>query len=149
MISASVGDQGKNQKSDVLYVQQLLNKHPFSKGKTGDMPLKKTAPAVKTIAAIRQFQAEVVGLAKPDGRIDPGGKSIKALEERQGGFSQTPLAAGVGVSVKPAENKPANSSGGTVTPIATANTDPRELKPAPQLPRYTAPSAKIKMVTRR
>ncbi|MFO1370778.1 MAG: M15 family metallopeptidase [Marinagarivorans sp.] len=129
MISASVGDQGKNQKSDVLYVQQLLNKHPFSKGKTGDMPLKEDgACGKKTIAAIRQFQAEVVGLAKPDGRIDPGGKSIKALEERQGGFSQTPLAAGVGVSVKPAENKPANSSGGTVTPIATVNTDPRELK---------------------
>lgn len=40
MIAASVGDQGKNQKSDVLYVQQLLNKHPFSKGKTDGMPLK-------------------------------------------------------------------------------------------------------------
>lgn len=127
MISASVGQQGKNQKSDVLTVQKLLNSHPFAKGRGAPMPLAEDgACGNKTITAIKQFQAEVVGMASPDGRIDPGGKSNKALETSNTPFSQTPLVAAVGVSVKPADpkaNKPA-----TVTPIATGKTDPRELK---------------------
>lgn len=130
MLSASVGNQGKNQKSDVLLIQKLLNKHPFSKSKPTSMPLQEDgACGNKTITAIRQFQAEVVGMASPDGRIDPGGKSLKALESPQNTFAQAPLAAGVGVSVKPAENKPNKPSTPTsVVAVATNQTDPRQLK---------------------
>jgi hypothetical protein len=80
----------------------------------------------KTITAIKQFQAEVVGMATPDGRIDPGGKSIKALEAPNKPFSHAPLAATVGVSVKPVDPKANQPT--AVKPIATNKTDPRELK---------------------
>lgn len=72
-ISASVGDGGKNVQADVILVQQLLNKnHGQSLTADGDC-------GAKTIAAIKDFQAKKVGLANPDGRIDPGGKTWTAL----------------------------------------------------------------------
>lgn len=72
-ISASVGDGGKNVKADVILVQQLLNKnHGQSLTADGDC-------GAKTIAAIKDFQAKKMGSAKPDGRIDVGGGTWKAL----------------------------------------------------------------------
>jgi peptidoglycan hydrolase-like protein with peptidoglycan-binding domain len=80
-ITQSVGEGGKNIAADVILVQQLLNKnHGQSLTADGDC-------GAKTIAAIKDFQAKKVGLSKPDGRIDPGGKSWNALN---GGTTTAP-----------------------------------------------------------
>jgi len=81
-ISASVGSGGANKKADVVTVQKLLNQYlaaqeepPLSASGTIDPD---------TILAIQAYQADVVGIANPDGRIDPGGKTWKALDSGQG-----------------------------------------------------------------
>ena len=77
-ISRSVGTGGINLKNDVLVVQQLINANI---GKIVPLrPLsedKRIGPA--TIGAIREFQSRVVRLRTPDGRVDPNGKTHKAL----------------------------------------------------------------------
>ena len=75
-ITGSVGRRGLNRVQDVRTVQALLNQHRA-------LPL----PAIsvngvnsnETIAAIEEFQKNVVKLKTPDGRVDPGGKTWKAL----------------------------------------------------------------------
>lgn len=74
-ISASVGKGGKNNNADVKLVQTLLNE----KNNAGLTIDGNCGP--KTIAAISKFQKDKVGLASPDGRIDLGGKTWKALSE--------------------------------------------------------------------
>ncbi len=74
-ISASVGKGGKNKNADVKIVQTLLNQqNNAGLSVDGDC-------GPKTIAAITKFQSENVGLSNPDGRIDVGGKTWKALSE--------------------------------------------------------------------
>lgn len=77
-LTGSVGDGGLNRKGDVLTVQRLINKKiarlsPLvtlvEDGRNG--------PA--TISAIKEFQSRVVGLAKPDGRVDTRGRTLIAL----------------------------------------------------------------------
>lgn len=75
-ISGSVGRNGDNRPADVRLVQELLNKHPMP-------PL---TPLVvdgrigpKTITAIEEFQRRVVKMVKPDGRVDPNGKTLQML----------------------------------------------------------------------
>lgn len=131
MLRASVGNGGKNNKSDVIYIQTLLNNHKFSLSNTSSMPLRTDGVCgKKTISAITAFQAEVVCLSYPDGRVDPGGKTIKSLEKKTGGYSQTPLAAIVGIKVtKPTTATPTSpAKEKTITPITTVKTDPRQLK---------------------
>ena len=77
-ITQSVGRNGTNRKDDVKTVQELINlsikKLPALKPLTvdGDVgPL--------TIAAIEEFQHRVVGMAMPDGRVDPGGRTLSML----------------------------------------------------------------------
>ncbi len=78
-ISKSVGKGGKNEEADVKIVQELLNKFTklggYSKldedGKVGD----------KTLAAIAAFQQKVVKMAHPDKLVNPGGPTIKKLNE--------------------------------------------------------------------
>jgi len=76
MIGTSVGREGVNRPEDVRLIQTLLNRHirppqsPLSvDGRIG----------TKTIAAITDFQRRVVKLPYPDGRVDPGGKTFRAL----------------------------------------------------------------------
>lgn len=69
-----------------------------------------------------------MGLARPDGRIDPGGKTLKLLERSGGAFARVPLAAGVGVKVVTPAKPGAIAQQPNVIPIATAQTDPRKLK---------------------
>ncbi len=77
-LSESVGVDRPNRAADVKLVQQLLNNH--IKALAPMAPLAVTGKVDEaTIAAIRAFQAKVVGLSKPDGAIDRGGKTIKAL----------------------------------------------------------------------
>ncbi|NRB42084.1 MAG: peptidoglycan-binding protein [Pseudomonadales bacterium] len=82
-ITGSVGIKGTNQFEDILTIQKALNtiwgliQSPptlIPDGKLGFNP-----SSSKTVAAIKLFQKNVVGLSTPDGRIDPGGKSLRTL----------------------------------------------------------------------
>lgn len=72
-ITASVGNGGTNTPADVLCVQKLLNQRAGA-GLTEDGKC-----GAKTIAAIAKFQQSQLQMAKPDGRIDAGGRTWKAL----------------------------------------------------------------------
>jgi hypothetical protein len=78
-ITASVGLGGVNRKDDSMTVQELLNKVPPDQG--GPVPLLAVdgLPWQKTIAAIKNFQRVQVGFNQPDGRVDPGGPTLAAL----------------------------------------------------------------------
>jgi murein DD-endopeptidase MepM/ murein hydrolase activator NlpD len=77
-ISASVGFLGVNSHADVLKVQELLNsnRHRVPDGYEIDVD-GRVGP--KTIAAIHLFQRTVVQLKEPDGRVDPSGRTLRAL----------------------------------------------------------------------
>jgi len=87
-ISASVGRGGVNRPEDVKTIQQLLNLklQPSPKldedGKIG----------TQTLLAIQSFQSNVVHLVRPDGKIDPGGKTFTALNEAAGAAEPSPAA---------------------------------------------------------
>jgi hypothetical protein len=80
-ISASVGLGGKNKKDDSMTVQELLNKVPPDEG--GPVPPLAVdgLPWQKTIAAIKNFQKVKVGFKSPDGRVDPNGPTLAALNQ--------------------------------------------------------------------
>jgi peptidoglycan hydrolase-like protein with peptidoglycan-binding domain len=75
-IKGSVGQNGENLETDVHVIQQLLNRQDLT-------PL----PALQedglcgpaTIKAIRHFQARALGIQSPDGRVDPGGRTLRRL----------------------------------------------------------------------
>lgn len=71
-ITASVGRQGANRSADVRLVQTLLNKNT-----TPAIPVDGLI-GVKTIIAIEAYQRKL-GMSKPDGLVEPGGKTITAL----------------------------------------------------------------------
>jgi putative chitinase len=75
-IVGSVGAGGKNWRDDVKTIQILLN---FSRSPSS-RPLELDGVTGKsTIDAIREFQTRVVKLVAPDGRVDPGGGTLRAL----------------------------------------------------------------------
>lgn len=84
LITGSVGRGGKNKASDVRVVQRLLNRqrHPPKRKLTVD-----GKSGRKTIAAIRQFQSAVLRMRSPDGRVDPGGRTIRRLNKGTDGSS--------------------------------------------------------------
>lgn len=76
----SVGENGKNQRSDVLAIQKALNCAIKCNLLPPLIPLKEDGVAGKnTKAAIRRFQQASVRFSTPDGRIDPGGKTLEKL----------------------------------------------------------------------
>ncbi|HEX8301421.1 hypothetical protein [Sphingomonas sp.] len=81
-IGAPVGKSGVNDLADVIVVQHLLNDWLAATGQ----PLLPTDGdcGPRTIAAITAYQAQVVGIAKPDGLVTPGGKTWIALSSGQG-----------------------------------------------------------------
>jgi peptidoglycan L-alanyl-D-glutamate endopeptidase CwlK len=84
-IGASVGEGGANNEADVRLVQQLLSAAGFDpKGIDGDY-------GSNTRSAIIAFQKTF--LSNPDGRIDPGGRTIGRLEQAgSGGAHASPAA---------------------------------------------------------
>jgi murein DD-endopeptidase MepM/ murein hydrolase activator NlpD len=80
LISASVGRGGINLRPDVLTIQKLLNnaRPGLSRRIAED-----GAVGPETIAAVEEFQRRVVGLHRPDGRVDPAGKTLQALRANQ------------------------------------------------------------------
>lgn len=73
-ISASVGRGGVNTRQDVLIVQRLLNERGFPCGAPDG------AYGPRTRDAIHAFQRTF--MPEPDGRIDPGGATIKRLNRK-------------------------------------------------------------------
>lgn len=76
-ITRAVGPNVPNPvRQEVLLVQQLLNRHrqpPL-------LPIAESGVADgETFAAIAEFQGRVVKMHSPDGRVDPGGATIRAL----------------------------------------------------------------------
>ncbi|WP_347332765.1 N-acetylmuramidase family protein [Marinimicrobium locisalis] len=79
-LSQPVGENAENRPSDVLAVQRLLNLNLYR------LPL---VPRLAedgvcgplTIATIREFQRLVLDFSWPDGRVDPGGKTLATLNE--------------------------------------------------------------------
>jgi hypothetical protein len=84
-IVASVGRGGLNRTEDVLLVQELLNSHiqPPQRPLVLDGVM-----SSRTIAAIEAFQRCVLNIHRPDGRIDPGDRTITALARQA---EQTPV----------------------------------------------------------
>ena len=77
-ISGSVGAGGRNRKEDVSAVQQRLNAlmHAPRQPLTVD-----GLSGPKTTRMIRDFQKNAVGFRRGDGRVDPDGKTIRALSD--------------------------------------------------------------------
>ncbi|OAN11502.1 hypothetical protein A3K86_21465 [Photobacterium jeanii] len=85
-ITSSVGLHGDNKANDIKSVQKALNKlihfiSPTQKlavdGKLGSKPERS-----KTVAAIKCFQKQIVGMIRPDGKIDVNGRSHRKFNEK-------------------------------------------------------------------
>ncbi len=76
-ITNSVGNGGVNNLADVQIVQRLLNSYA---GRISIPRLTEDGRIGQTtIAAIRKFQTVTFGIDSPNGRVDPGGRTITAL----------------------------------------------------------------------
>lgn len=76
-IKKSVGSRGQNTVADVEIVQKLLNQW------ADQVPAKPLVVdgfcSERTIMGITLFQSRVMSFLEPDARVDPGGKTLKAL----------------------------------------------------------------------
>ena len=80
MINGSVGRGGVNRKGDTRKIQKLLN------AVFPGTPLDETGEVdAKTIRRIERFQRRF--LNNPDGRVDPGGKTLRRLNQAAPGES--------------------------------------------------------------
>lgn len=84
-ISQSVGIGGNNIYNDVVLIQSLLNQ-ALARLKETNFPFEKFKPLVvdgdcgrNTKNAITIFQRDIMRMKEPDGRIDPGGRTIRTL----------------------------------------------------------------------
>lgn len=81
-IGASVGKGGANEPANVIVVQHLLNDWLRA---TGQPPVATDGDCgARTIAAIQSYQSKILGIARPDGLIAPGGRTWNALAGGQG-----------------------------------------------------------------
>jgi peptidoglycan hydrolase-like protein with peptidoglycan-binding domain len=83
-ISQSVGRGGGNVKKDVRFVQALLSFWRQENGRTVIAVDGLVGPI--TIAAIEDFQRAKTGIV--DGRVDPRGPSLKALEDEFASYTR-------------------------------------------------------------
>ncbi len=80
-IRSSVGNSGVNRREDVKIIQTLLNHYRESLPRQRALSVDGLiGPA--TIDAISDFQKTVVGMRRPDGRVDPGGTTLARLNEQ-------------------------------------------------------------------
>lgn len=87
-ITKSVGDNGFNLIPDVCTVQDLLNLVPSASGGPATLLHVDGLAFGKTQDAIRQFQRVALRMARPDGRVDPGGHTLTKLQSFEGNGSQ-------------------------------------------------------------
>lgn len=76
-IVRSVGRGGVNLYNDVITIQKLLNKQRIP-GASGQLKYD-GAVGKETITRIELFQKNIVKMPRPDGRVDPNGKTMAAL----------------------------------------------------------------------
>jgi hypothetical protein len=108
-IQASVGRNGVNQPEDVRAVQSLLRACQHLLGTLPEVTINGMASAA-TIDAIEAFQRGVLSMANPDGRIDPGGRTLRALlERRQVGGATAGSVPAMGIVRFPMDSRPAQS----------------------------------------
>ncbi|GGB21800.1 M23 family metallopeptidase [Agarivorans gilvus] len=85
-IAQSVGLGGVNTPKDIKAVQaalnQLLGLIPPTKKLAEDGKLGSKPENSKTVAAIKVFQKKVVGMVRPDGKIDVNGRSHRKINEK-------------------------------------------------------------------
>ena len=111
-IKLSVGARGRNDPADVLEVQRQLN----ALMQPPRVALKEDGRnGPKTEATIRDFQKSVLKSALPDGRVDPGGKTLARLNDPASegvwaGQSLAPPAAAAPAGGKPPPSLPPNLS---------------------------------------
>lgn len=75
-IGQAVGEGAPNNVPDVRVVQELLNQHLT----TGTAPLPVNGVCdLQMIERIRAFQRSALQMRNPDGRVDPGGRTLQAL----------------------------------------------------------------------
>ena len=79
-LQRSVGNKAVNRQHDVRTVQVLLNKNN-SKIPPLALLVEDGDIGPKTIEAITDFQSRVAGMIHPDGRVDPGGGTLRALNQ--------------------------------------------------------------------
>jgi hypothetical protein len=117
-LTGSVGRSADNKPSDVQAVRARLAALGFGEASGDDMgPL---------IEAITHYQGEVVGARHPDGRIDPGGRTLRTLNAGKRARDPEPAGATAGGALPaPTSGGPAPTAppGGPV-PMPYPNTDP-------------------------
>jgi hypothetical protein len=93
-LTAPVGKGQANLAVDVREVQRLLDAYHVDRGR-GRMVRIDGRFGALTAAAIDQFQRDAVGLQKPDGVIDPGGRTWRrlALQDAKSGLGQAGVDA--------------------------------------------------------
>lgn len=80
LLSGPVGFKKSNRKSDVVAVQRMLNEAAAQNLFLLDAALKPDGIfGKKTLKGISDFQSTVVGLASPDGTVDPGGTTLNRM----------------------------------------------------------------------
>ena len=80
-ISHPVGVNAANHQADVSVVQDLLDMIPVAQGGPHTLLKVDGITGPKTLHAIREFQHRGCGFHWPDGRVDPGGKTIQHLQD--------------------------------------------------------------------
>ncbi|MFU2512274.1 N-acetylmuramidase family protein [Pseudoalteromonas sp. ASV78] len=85
-ITQAVGLGGTNSLNDVKAVQTALNKLlkliPPTQALIVDGRLNSRPESSKTIGAIKLFQSKVLNMVRPDGKIDPNGRTHKKINEK-------------------------------------------------------------------
>jgi predicted chitinase len=80
LLRSAVGSKQRNRKSDVMCVQRLINlAHQAQRISLPEILVEDGSFGQKTHQAISTFQATVMGKPNPDGRIDPGRGTFRAL----------------------------------------------------------------------
>jgi hypothetical protein len=110
-IHASVGAGGTNQADDVRVVQDLLNRATGSKLAVDGIC------GTHTTTTVTDYQRSF--LSRPDGRVDPGGQTLRRLT------ADSERRAGTAASRPPAQGAPAAPAGGptggtTLQPLGSA-----------------------------
>ena len=83
----SVGRGGINLKPDVKLVQKLLNESQILEKSL----IVDGAVGAKTVSSILRYQRRAIGLTKPDGKVDVGGKIFQSLLSK-GSFVQSSVS---------------------------------------------------------
>ncbi len=92
MIAFAVGERRPNRSADVRTVQQLLNRAAGMQPGQAKLDVDGNMGPL-TSAAIKRYQQTVVHLSRPDGVVDPGGRTITMLSRRAAAPAPAPRAA--------------------------------------------------------